>query len=116
MKTIIEVLEGSLPQDKLKILIPKLKKVYRKRVQATTAQSYLVSENKELGARVAKYKKDVDALRVDLEEERLKPLDFISAYEEDFSEDSEESSEESPEPKETQKETELIKEAEKIAE
>lgn len=114
MKTIIEVLEGSLPQDKLKILIPKLKKVYRKRVQATTAQSYLVSENKELGARVAKYKKDVDALRVDLEEERLRPLDFISAYEEDFS--SEESSEESPEPKEPQKETELIKEAEKIAE
>lgn len=96
MKTLIDALEG-LPKRKLDVLKPKLRKIYLQRRVAVVAKEVLVSENKDLQARLAKARKEMDQLRNDLENERLKAFDFISP---DF-EDSFDSEDEEPEkPKE----------------
>lgn len=109
MKTIIEILEGSIPKKQLPILVKKLKKVYIKREEARSNLNYLQAENKDISNLLKKLRKEVETLRTSLEDERLRPFDFISPWEAESEDDSEES-------KESEKETEKPKEAEKTAE
>lgn len=83
MKTLIESLDGQLEVGTLKVVLPKLKRLYLKQQRCQVEAQLAGMELKEMNARYIKIKKDLEVLRSSLEKEKIKAFDFISPWEEE---------------------------------